>query len=336
MLADYDVRHSGSFPQGQQPLPVPAEQLKQCWFLTGPTASGKTATALHLAEQMNAEILSLDSMAIYRHMDIGTAKASDEERARVPHHLIDLIEPHETFSVTDYIQHAEVAIQDVLSRGKVPLFIGGTGLYLRSLIRGVFNGPDADWEFRKTQDVFLEKHGNAALHDRLRNVDAATADRLHPNDTRRIIRALEVRELTGQPLSEQQNHHPVPLDERPVAVVWLEADVDWLVQRIHRRVDLMMEQGLLQETEALLKYDPAPGRTARQALGYREILQHLEDGEPLEACVQQIKIGTRQFAKRQRTWFRNMEECSSVTRDSKESAEQLAERLLQMFRKPLC
>lgn len=328
------MRHSCSFSHGQQPLTVPVEQLKKCWFLTGPTASGKTATALHLAEQLDAEILSLDSMAIYRHMDIGTAKASAEERAQVPHHLIDLIEPHETFSVTDYIQHAEVAIADILGRGKVPLFIGGTGLYLRSLIRGVFNGPDADWAFRKAQDEFLAQHGNAALHDRLRNVDAATADRLHPNDTRRIIRALEVHQLTGQPLSQQQNHNPVPLNQRPVAVVWLESDVDWLVKRIHHRVDMMMEQGLLKETQALLDHDPPLGRTARQALGYREILQHLEDGEPLEACVQQIKIGTRQFAKRQRTWFRNMEECLSVTRKTDESAEQLAERLLQMFRKP--
>lgn len=314
-------------------MSVPVEQLKKCWFLTGPTASGKTATALHLAKQLDAEILSLDSMAIYRHMDIGTAKASAEEQAQVPHHLIDLIEPHQTFSVTDYLQHAQVAIEDILSRNKVPLFVGGTGLYLRSLIRGVFNGPDADWEFRKTQDAFLAEHGNVALHDQLRNVDPATANRLHPNDTRRIIRALEVHRLTGQPLSEQQNHHPVPLHERPMAIVWLESDVDWLVERIHRRVDLMMQQGLLQETEALLASDPPPGRTARQALGYRETLQHLEDGEPLEACVQQIKIGTRQFAKRQRTWFRNLEECTSVARQADESAEQLAERLVHTFQK---
>ena len=317
-------------------MPVPTEQLKKCWFLTGPTASGKTATALRLASQLNAEILSLDSMAIYRHMDIGTAKASREERAQIPHHLLDLIDPHETFSVTDYIQHAEAAITDILSRNKVPLFVGGTGLYLRSLIRGVFHGPDADWEFRKAQDAFLVEHGSLALHDELRKVDAVTADRLHPNDTRRVIRALEVRKLTGQPLSEQQNHHPVPAEDRPAAIVWLESDVDWLVQRIHQRVDLMMQQGLLQETEALLKQDPAPGRTARQALGYREILQHLEDGEPLDACVQQIKIGTRQFAKRQRTWFRNLEECTSVKRQADESPEQLADRLLQTFGQSEC
>lgn len=315
-------------------MSVPVEQLKQCWFLTGPTASGKTATALCLAEKLNAEILSLDSMAIYRHMDIGTAKASAEERALVPHHLTDLIEPHETFSVTDYLRHARLVIEDILSRSKVPLFVGGTGLYLRSLLRGVFDGPEADWEFRKSLDAILAAEGNAALHDRLRSVDAATADRLHPNDTRRIIRAIEVFELTGQPLSEQQNHHPLPPDERPAAVVWLESDVDWLAARIDRRVDLMMEQGLLQETKALLKQTPVPGRTARQALGYREILRHLEDGEPLDACVQQIKTGTRQFAKRQRTWFRNLEECSSIPRHADESGEQLAARLLHTFRKP--
>lgn len=315
-------------------MSVPVEQLKKCWFLTGPTASGKSATALELAERLGAEILSLDSMAIYRHMDIGTAKPSPEEQNRVKHHLIDLIEPHETFSVTDYLQCAVGAVDDILSRGKVPLFVGGTGLYLRCLLRGVFVGPDADWDLRKSLDDFLEEHGNAALHDRLRSVDAATADRLHPNDVRRIIRAIEVFELTGQPLSEQQTHCPAPEEDRPVAVVWLESDVDWLVERTARRVDLMMDQGLLQETEALLRRDPKPGRTARQALGYREILQHLEHGVPLDACVQQIKIGTRQFAKRQRTWFRNLEECTSVVRLPDETEAELAERLLDRFNKP--
>lgn len=250
----------------------------------------------------------------------------------MPHHLIDLVEPHETFSVTDYIQCAVAAVDDIISRGKVPLFVGGTGLYLRSLLRGVFDGPDADWDLRKSLDGFLEQQGHAALHDRLRSVDAPTADRLHPNDVRRIIRAIEVFELTGQPLSEQQNHHPLPECDRPVAVVWLESNVDWLVERTARRVDLMMEQGLLQETVALLQREPKPGRTARQALGYREILQHLEEGVPLDKCIQQIKIGTRQFAKRQRTWFRNLEECTSVTRHIDESGIQLADRLLDMFK----
>ena len=309
----------------------PAELLKQCWFLTGPTAVGKTATALNLAKRLNAEILSLDSMAVYRRMDIGTAKPDQTERAAVPHHLIDLAEPHQDFSVTEYVTAALSAVEDVIGRGRVPLFSGGTGLYLKAILRGIYNGPPANWDLRNRLEEQTLRDGPQQLHDQLMAVDPTTATRLHINDQRRIIRALEVYAATGLPLSQQHHNVPRPLTERPAAVVWLEPPRDWLRDRINRRVDLMMQCGLLKETQTLLAATPLPGRTARQALGYRELIAHLEDNQPLEDAVELIKIGTRQFAKRQHTWFRNMEECSSFPVTGDESADQLAECLLQRF-----
>lgn len=302
--------------------------LQKCWFLAGPTASGKTATALELAGRLNAEIVSMDSMAIYRRMDIGTAKPNANEQNQVPHHLIDVVEPCEEFSVADYVQRATTVAREIMERGCTPLFVGGTGLYLRSMLRGVFDGPAADWGLRHELSESLKEHGNEWLHQQLQNVDATTAARLHPNDTRRVIRAIEVFRVTGAPLSEQQNHEPMPAEQRPQAVLWIEPPRAWLHDRINRRVALMMQEGLSAETEQLLAESPPPGRTARQALGYREIISHLEDGQPLDECVEQIKTGTRQFAKRQHTWFRNLEECTSVSIQGDESVERLAEMMI--------
>lgn len=308
-------------------MKFPAELLKQCWFLAGPTAAGKTAVSLRLAGHLDAEILSLDSMAVYCGMDIGTAKASVLEREAVPHHLIDLAEPHQDFSVAEYLEAALEAVQGIVDRGRVPLFVGGTGLYLRAILRGIFDGPPANWDLRKRYEQLEAQE----LHDRLAVVDPPTAARLHVNDRRRVIRALEVHEGTGTPLSDQQHNLPCPESERPVAVVWLEPPRAWLRERIDRRVDQMMDQGLLQETTRLLAARPAPGRTARQALGYRELISHLEDGIPLADAVELIKVRTRQFAKRQHTWFRNLEECRSIEVDAEQSSEQLADHLFREF-----
>lgn len=270
----------------------------------------------------------MDSMAVYCRMDIGTAKPSAQEQARIPHHLIDLVEPHVEFSASDYVRHAESAIDGILSRGHVPLFVGGTGLYLRSLLRGIFEGPQADPDLRDKLTRQAKHYGNAWLHNELAKVDQITAARLHPNDMRRIIRALEVFRLTGTPLSSLHEQHPLPPEERPLGVFWLDPPRDWLYDRVNGRVDLMMRQGLLEETRQLLASVPAPGRTARQALGYRELIRHLELGTPLCQAVEDIKTGTRQFAKRQHTWFRNLEECTAVPVTGLETPAELAERLL--------
>ena len=304
------------------------ELLRQCWFLAGPTAVGKTELSFALADHLNAEILSLDSMAIYRKMDIGTAKPDANERARIPHHLIDLVEPHQEFSVADYVDAAADAVNDILSRNATPLFVGGTGLYLKALLRGMFAGPPSDSELRQQLAADLEVRGVTWLHEQLAKVDAASAARLHPNDTRRVIRAIEVFRVTGKPLSEQQQQPARAKCDWPKAF-WLEPDRAWLHERIHRRVDHMMEAGFLEEVRALREMTPSISPTARQALGYRELLAHLNGECDLPTAVEQMKIGTRQFSKRQQTWFRNLDECQAVEVLPNASTETLKARLVQ-------
>ncbi len=305
----------------------PTPLLQQCWFLAGPTACGKTATGIALAHRIGAEIVCLDSMTIYRGMDIGTAKPSTEERARVPHHLLDIRDPQEEFSTAEYMTAALAACESIIARGKIPLFVGGTGLYLRSLLRGVFEGPAADWTLRREYEQFAALQGAEALHARLALVDLPTAQRLHVNDQRRVIRALEVHALTGQPASSLQQESPLPPNERPQHVYWLNPDRDILRQRISQRVDAMFAAGLVAEVATLLKSPHGLGRTARQALGYREVLSHHEDGLPLPEAIEQLKTHTHQFAKRQWTWFRNLEELKVIDIEGTERAEAIAARI---------
>ena len=296
--------------------------LQQCLFLAGPTASGKSALAVPLAEQIGAEILCLDSMTVYRGLEIGTAKPTPAERQRVPHHLLDLADPHEEFSVSMYLPRAEQVCREILARGRTPFFVGGSGLYLRSLLRGLFEGPAADWSFRQAMQTLAEQEGPDSLHRRLTQVDPVTAARLHLRDQRRIIRALEVYELTGRPLSQLQQEQALPIELRPRQVYWLDPDRSWLHQRIDRRVEEMFEQGLVEEVQGLLANGVQFGRTARMALGYAEVLEHLQGSHPhgshphggptREETILAIQQHTRQFAKRQCTWFRNLEECQPI------------------------
>lgn len=312
---------------------LPSSMLRRCWFLAGPTAVGKTELSLRLAEQLNAEILSMDSMAIFREMDIGTAKPDAAARSRVPHHLIDLADPSEEFSTAEYLKAAYVAVEEIRDRDKIPLFVGGTGLYLRSLLRGVFEGPAADWQFRKHLMDEAQREGATWLHARLAAVDPFSANRLHPNDERRIVRALEIYQLTGEPASAQQQQGPLPPEERPECVVWLHPRRDWLNERIHQRVDQMFEAGLVDETQRLLSRERSPGRTARQALGYREVIDWLEGRlESEDAARELICTRTRQFAKRQHTWFRNLAECHELPIQGTETADELCERVVSLSR----
>jgi tRNA dimethylallyltransferase len=324
---------------------INSDILCNCWILAGPTACGKTSVSLELAEHIGAEIIALDSMSLYRHMDIGTAKATLAERQRVPHHLIDILDPHEEFSVAQYVVAADEACRRIVARGRVPLFVGGTGLYLRAILRGVFEGPPADWDLRRR----LEQQGThpGTLHRRLAQVDPVSARRLHPNDQRRIIRALEICELTGRPASELQQQHPLPPEKRPRNVFWLSPPREWLYERIDARVQQMIDAGLVDEVRGLLRLPQPLSRTARQALGYREVIgylqlqhsttppRHSRDRDPhrlvmrsLADTIEQIQTSTRQFAKRQHTWFRNLEECRSIEMTGQESPAQIVERLL--------
>lgn len=306
---------------------LPPEILRQCWFLAGPTACGKSEAAVEVALQIDAEIIAMDSMSLYRGMDIGTAKPTAQLRQAVPHHLVDVVEPHQEFSVAEYITAAERAVRDIVSRGRRPIFVGGTGLYLRSLLRGVFEGPRADPELRRSLEAEAARKSAEELHERLRTSDPVAARRIHPRDVRRIVRALEVHAVTGRPLSEWHRQTPLPPDERPRHVVWLTPPRAWLHDRINRRVEQMVADGLTDEVRQLLALPRPLGRTARQALGYQEAIDFLQERMTLEQMVNRIQTRTRQFAKRQHTWFRHIEECRPVEMSGAEDPSQLAERI---------
>ena len=325
----------------QQQLPV--ELLKMCIFLAGPTAVGKTDATIELVSRLpGIEVVSLDSMCIYRGMDIGTAKPSREMQQLVPHHLLDIRNPHEEFSVAEYVVASRTACEEIVARGGRPLFSGGTGLYLRAILRGVFEGPAADWDIRNRlqaqADEAAARDDHFWLMRQLEKIDPDAALRLHPNDHRRLIRAIEVFELTGQPLSAQQKQQPLSETDRPGNVFWLSPDRDWLHERINRRVDIMFENGLVEEVRELMKLEPPIGKTATQGLGYKEVIDGLSENGDWELSPDReaeiallIQTRTRQFAKRQHTWYRNLEECTEVVISQTDSAAAIADRLEKLI-----
>jgi tRNA dimethylallyltransferase len=311
-----------------RPLPASFAPVRDCWFLTGPTASGKTRVGIILAELLHAEILSLDSMAVFRGMDIGTAKPTRADRALIPHHLLDLASPADDFSLAQYLAEAHARIAEVKARGKTVLFVGGTPLYLKALLRGLCEGPPPDWEFREAIEREVQETGVAALHERLRLVDPLAAAKLHPHDKRRIIRALEVNRLTGRPLSHLQTQFDETADESQGRVFGLEWPRPELHERIERRVVSMFEQGLVEEVERLCREHSALSRTASQAVGYREVLEFLRGARSLDETIALVQARTRQFARRQETWFRGLTECRRVAMREAEDPSETARRIL--------
>lgn len=301
-----------------------------CWFLSGATASGKTRVGLRLAEKINAEIIALDSMSLYRAMDIGTAKPTPEEQAVVPHHLIDVLDPNENSSISHYLEMAEAAAREIRSRGKEALFVGGTPLYLKALLRGLSEGPAPDPELRKALEEEAAKVGNAALHARLKMVDPLAAARIHENDTRRIIRALEVHQATGRPMSHYQfefEDHAKPEDCK---AFWLSWERPVLHDRINQRVDTMFDTGLIEEVQRLLDTYSPLSTTALQAVGYQEVIDYLAGNQELESAKERVKARTRQFAKRQCTWFRSLPECREITLAGQFDAETVAQQIYEL------
>ncbi len=306
--------------------------ITDCWYLTGLTASGKTSVGLILAERLNAEIISLDSMTVYRGMDIGTAKPSVSQRRQVAHHLIDVRDPDEEFTLSEYLEAAHAAWRAIRARGREVLFVGGTPLYLKSLLRGVFRGPPADWEFRQQIEDELATVGLEALHQRLEQVDPLSAARLHPHDKRRIIRALEVYRQTGQPISHLQVQFEEGLPAERCRVFGLHLPRPALHARIHARVDRMFAQGLEDEVRGLVARYGSFSRTARQAVGYREVLAYLDGRGDRATAIEAIKSRTRQFARRQETWFRSLSEFRMVERQPEDSEVAIVQRVLEMGR----
>ena len=307
-----------------------SEITKRCWFLAGATASGKTAVSLELADRINAEIVSMDSMAIYRLMDVGTAKPSIEQRAAVPHHLVDIVNPDEMFSTSRYHEMAHATIEDIWSRGKEVLFVGGTALYLKSVLRGIFQGPPADWDFRKEIEADLKEFGDEYLHQRLQLVDPVAAHNLHPNDQRRIIRALEVFKTTGKPLSHHQMEFDQSTAEEDCRVFALRHARPILHQRIEQRVTTMFEKGLLEEVEEIREKFQTLSRTAAQAVGYKEAMEHLDGRMTMDEAVERIRIRTRRFARHQETWFRGLTECRMVDLEEDFETSPTVDRLLEL------
>ena len=271
--------------------------------LVGPTASGKSSLAMRTAVAMNGEIICMDSMQVYRGMDIGTAKPTLADRALVPHHLLDVAEPWEDYSVAEYARAAEQAIFEVLDRGRLPVLCGGTGLYLRALSQPLtLGGAKACPDIRARYQAIAETQGSQAVHDLLMEKDPESANNLHPNNLRRVIRALEVLEQTGIPFSSQQLP-PVeegPFDIRPYALSWPR---ETLYQRINRRFDAMMESGLLKEVRSLLDLGVGPGAQSMQGLGYKELVPYLAGQADLDTVRETVARRTRNYAKRQLTWF---------------------------------
>ncbi len=302
------------------------DPLHRAIYLTGPTAVGKTAVGVALARRLGAEVIALDSMTLYRGMDIGTAKPALLERGGIPHHLIDVLDPWESASVAEYRNWALAAVAGLEARGKRALFVGGTALYLKALLRGLFAGPGADSARRRALEDEADREGDAALHARLAALDPVTATRLHTHDRRRVIRALEVIAATGRPLSQLQTEHSHPAPTG-VAVFALERPRAELCARIDGRVVRMFADGLVAEVRALEAGARPPGPVAAQGVGYREVLDHLAGRATLDQTVARVQVRSRQFAKRQATWFRGLVEVQPWPVATDEVPDATAERL---------
>lgn len=297
----------------------------------GPTASGKTALAVELAKRYDGEVISADSMQIYTDMDVASAKATPEEQQGIPHHLLGFLEPTESFSVADYVGLCDECVRDILSRGKTPIICGGTGLYISSFVDNLtFDDSEQDFAFREEMRKFAEEHGNAALLEKLRAVDPETAAALHENNVGRIIRALEVYKTTGHTLSRAK----AMSRQKPSPYEFIMLTIDFenrerLRERINRRVDIMLENGLADEARRCFEQPDRP--TAAQAIGCKELYPYFRGERTLEDCVEELKLRTRQYAKRQMTWFRRDERIQHIIVGESDEFSDIVEKAIKII-----
>lgn len=305
-------------------------------ILTGPTASGKTRLSVELANRINGEIISADSMQVYRRMDIGTAKVTEQEKAGIKHHLIDILEPWEDFNVVAFQSYAKKAVEQIRERGKVPILVGGTGFYIQSLLYGIdFTKNENDIELRKRLENKSEKDGGISLHQYLATIDPLSAAAIHPNNRKRVIRAVEFYELTGERISEHNESQRNNESCYNSAYFVLNMDRDILYQRIDLRVDRMLREGLVEEVRSLLKEGCTPDMVSMQGLGYKEIIRYLNGELSLDEAVYILKRDTRHFAKRQLTWFRR--ERDVIWLDKCNSDSNILEQIItELKRKNIC
>ncbi len=298
-------------------------------IIAGPTGVGKTRIAIDIAERLNGEIVGADSMQIYRYMDIGTAKPTPEEQSRVPHHLLDIRDPDGEYSAADYVRDATTIIQSIYERGKLPLLVGGTGMYIEKVLYGIFEVPGRDEAFRQQMQALADREGREAVHQTLQQIDPKTAKRLHPNDLVRVIRALEVFHLTGQSISDHQQQATIPVAQYETSFLVLNADREELYRRINTRVDQMMKEGFVDEVRTLHERGYHHGLRPLQSLGYKEIGAFLAGTHDLEETIRLIKRNTRHYAKRQLTWFRKYDNVRWIQREIPPALDDTLEQCLE-------
>ena len=285
-------------------------------IIGGPTGVGKTEISLRLAEVLQGEIVSCDSMQIYREMDIGSAKASNHERERIPHHMLDVVTPFDDFTVTDYKEMAERAIDDILRRGKIPIMVGGTGLYIDAVILDLsFTDGGQDLGFREEMTAYAQNNGNLALHEKLKENDPEAANNIHPNNVKRVIRALEVFKLTGKPFSSFKDSGKLNPKYDPY-YFYLSKDRSALYESIDTRVEKMMDAGLLDEIKNLANQGLNQSFMSMQGIGYKEMLSYLQGDLTLDEAKDLVKKRSRNYAKRQLTWFRHHPYAKEISKDT--------------------
>ena len=296
-------------------------------FILGCTGCGKAAVGQMLARRLGGQIISVDSMKVYRRMDIGTAKPSAAIRAEIPHHCLDLVEPSEGFSVAEYVDRADAAIETITAAGAIPLAVGGTSLFIKALSEGLFEGPSADLDLRTELKAEAAAQGLDALHKQLAVVDPEAAHRIHPNDERRIVRALEIFRLTGKPITQLQQQWDAEALRYDCIFIGLRRDKDDQSRRINRRVRRMMDAGLKEEVAALLAEPAGLSRQAAAAVGYAELIEHFNGALTEDEAVERIKINTRHLAKKQRTWQRRFRNVTWFDIAADDTPEAVAERI---------
>ncbi len=309
-------------------------EKKKVIVLTGPTAVGKTALSISLAKAVNAEIISADSMQVYKHMDIGTAKIMPEEMQGIKHFLVDELEPNEDFSVVRFQQMAKEAMQDIWDRGKIPLIVGGTGFYIQAILNDIdFTDNEKDDSYRNELEELAQTKGAQHLHDMLKNVDPKAAEEIHAHNVKRVIRALEYFEQTGERISEHNDEQKQKESPYNFCYFVLNDDREILYERINRRIDLMLEHGLVKEVEKLQEMGYDKTYVSMQGLGYKEILDYLNGSISLEEAVYILKRDTRHFAKRQLTWFRREKEVEWMNyQDYQSDKEKMLAAMLEQLR----
>jgi len=301
------------------------------WVLTGPTACDKTEIGFTVAQKIGGEIISADSMLFYRGMDIGTAKPSPGMRELVPHHFIDIIDPWESYSVGRYVDNVESLIDAADSKDRRFLIVGGSPLYVKGLVDGIFNGPEADWDIRRELEELADKKGNQHVHDILQKIDPVKAGELHPNNLRRIIRAIEVYRMTGKPVSELQEEYKLARKSYRFKVLCIAREREDIYRRINERVEIMFDKGLVNEVQSLLDNPRGLSKQAKQALGYKEIIQYLDGSLTLDDAKEMVMQSTRRFAKRQMTWFRSFPDIQWLDAEELEGSGSISDEIITLL-----